>query len=81
MEHLNERNIKIRRLDNGGEYTSKEHIAFCKEAGIKRELIIPYSPKKNGVDEKMNRNIEECVKPMLHGQYLPPLLWEEACMM
>jgi len=41
--------IKILRFDNGGEYTSKEIIAFCKESGIKRELLVPYNPKKNGV--------------------------------
>jgi transposase InsO family protein len=31
--------IKVLRSDNGGEYTSKEFEGFCKEAGIKRELI------------------------------------------
>jgi transposase InsO family protein len=37
------------RSDNGGEYTSKEFISFCIEAGIKRELIVPYNPQQNGV--------------------------------
>ena len=43
-ENLSESNIKILRLDNGGEYTSKEFKDFCKEAGIKRELTTPYNP-------------------------------------
>ena len=30
VENLIERRIKILRSDNGGEYTSKELIAFCK---------------------------------------------------
>lgn len=49
VENLIERRIKILRSDNGGEYTSKEIIAFYKESRIKRELIVPYNPKQNGV--------------------------------
>jgi transposase InsO family protein len=37
--------IKVLRSDNGGEYTSKEFEGFCKEARIKRELIVPYNPQ------------------------------------
>lgn len=47
LENLIERRIKILRSDNGGEYTSKEIITFCKETGIKRELIVPYNPEQN----------------------------------
>jgi len=36
VETLTERRIKTLRSDNGGVYTSKEIIAYCKEAGIKR---------------------------------------------
>ena len=36
VETLTERKIKTLRSDNGGEYTSKEMIAYCKEASIKR---------------------------------------------
>ena len=78
VENLTERRIKIPRSDNGGEYTSKEIIAFCKEFGIKRELIVPYNPEQNGVVERKNRSIEESVKAMLHGQDLPKFLWGEA---
>ena len=39
------------RVDNGGEYTSKEFESFCKEDGIKRELTTPYNPQQNGVVE------------------------------
>ena len=31
------------RLDNGGEYTSGGFVDFCGEAGIKRELTVPYN--------------------------------------
>jgi transposase InsO family protein len=37
--------IKVLRLDNGGEYTSNEFKDFCKEEGIKRELIVSYNPQ------------------------------------
>jgi hypothetical protein len=30
IENLSERKIKILRSDNGGEYTSKEFVSFCK---------------------------------------------------
>lgn len=71
VENLTKRKIKILRSDNGGEYTSKDLIVFYKEAGIKRELIVPYNPKQNGVAERKNRTIEECVRTMLYDQDLP----------
>jgi transposase InsO family protein len=43
--------IKVMRLNNGGKYTSKEFEGFCKEARIKREMIVPYNPQQNGVVE------------------------------
>ena len=45
VETLTERKMKTLRSKNSGEYTSKELIAYCKEAGIKRELIVPYYSK------------------------------------
>ena len=39
-------------FDNGGEYMSNEFIEFCKKDGIKKETIVPYNPKKNGVVER-----------------------------
>ena len=37
IENHSERRIKTLRSNNGGEYTSKEFEALCKEAGIKRD--------------------------------------------
>ena len=74
------RKIKVLRLDNGGEYTSKEFINFCIEAGIKKELTVPYNPQQNGVAKRKNRTIIEATKEMIHDQSLPMTLWEEACM-
>jgi transposase InsO family protein len=62
IENLSERKIKILRSDNGGEYTSKEFVNFCKDVGIKRELTTPYNPQQNGVAERKNRIMLEAVK-------------------
>jgi transposase InsO family protein len=59
IENLKNKKIKMLRTDNGGEYTSKEFVAFCKSAWIRRELIVPHNPQHNDVAERKNRSIEE----------------------
>jgi transposase InsO family protein len=59
IENISKRKIKILRLDNGVEYTSKEFANFFKDAGIKRELTTPYNPQQNGVAERKNITIME----------------------
>jgi transposase InsO family protein len=54
IENLSKGKIKILRSDNGGEYTSKEFVNFCKDVGIKRELTTPYNPQQNDVAERKN---------------------------
>ena len=76
VENLSEKKIKILRSYNGGEFTSNEFNDYCKEAGIKRELTIPYNPHQNGVAERKNRSITEAVKAMIHDQDLPMHMWE-----
>jgi transposase InsO family protein len=66
IENLSERKINILKSDNGGEYTSKAFVNFCKDVGIKRELTTPYNPQQNGVVERKNRMIMEVVKTMIH---------------
>ena len=44
IENITNKKIKMLRTDNGGEYTSKEFIAFCKSAGIRSELTVPHNP-------------------------------------
>jgi transposase InsO family protein len=80
IENLSERKIKILRSDNGGEYSSKEFVNFCRDVGIKRELTTPYNTQQNGVAERKNRTIIKAVKTMIHDQDLPMCLWEEATM-
>ena len=46
---------------------------------IRRELITPHKPKKNGLDERKNRSIFGVTKAMLHDQGFPMFFWVEAC--
>jgi transposase InsO family protein len=46
IENLSERKIKILRSDNGGEYTSKEFVNFCKKLGSRGNSLLPIIPKK-----------------------------------
>jgi hypothetical protein len=71
--------IKFLRLENGGEYTSKESMDFFAGDDIRRELTIPYNPQRNGVVERNNMAIVGAVRAMLHDQGLPLFLWVEAC--
>jgi transposase InsO family protein len=80
IENLSERKIKILRSDNGGEYTLKEFVSFCRDVGIKRELTTPYNPQQNSVAERKNIMIMEAVKTMIQDQDLPMCLWAEAAM-
>jgi transposase InsO family protein len=44
IENLTNKKIKTLRIDNGGEYTSKELVSFCKLVGNRRELSVPHNP-------------------------------------
>jgi transposase InsO family protein len=46
--------IKCLRLDNGGEFTSKEFMDFCGELGIKRQFSTTKTPQQNRVVERKN---------------------------
>ena len=77
VKNLSGKRIKIVRLGNGGEYTSREFNDFYKEVGINTELTTPYNPQQNRVPERKNRTVVEAAKAMIHDQLLPMFLWEE----
>ena len=49
-----EHKIKALRLDNGGEYMSKQFEELLKIHGIARQTSTPYTPQQNGVAERVN---------------------------
>ena len=55
------------RKDNGGEFCKKEFEEFCKKCGIAQHKTTPYTPKKNGVVERMNKMLMERARSMLSG--------------
>jgi transposase InsO family protein len=61
VENQTGKKIKVLRSDNGGEYTSNEFKDFCREAGIKKELTMPYNPQQNGFgrEEEQDHNGEQ----------------------
>lgn len=78
VENQTGRHIRVLRTDNGGEFTSNDFNNFCRDTGIKMELIVPYNPQQNGVPERKNRSICEATKAIIHDQDLPMFLWVEA---
>jgi transposase InsO family protein len=66
IENTTNKKIKALRTDNGGEYTSKEFVSFCKSTGVMREIIVPHNSQQNGVAERKNRSIEEIVKSLMN---------------
>jgi transposase InsO family protein len=52
-------------MNNGGEFESLQFEDFFKSTRIKKQLTVPYNPKKNGVAERKNKTICEAVKAMM----------------
>jgi transposase InsO family protein len=79
VENQTRKRIKVLISNNGGEYTSHAFKRFCAGDGIKRELIVSYTPQQNEVSERKNKAIVGTAKAMLHDQDLPKFLWVESC--
>jgi transposase InsO family protein len=67
--------IKCLRLDNGGDFTSKEFMDFCGQHGIKRQFLVAKTPHKNGVVERKNKTVQEMAKTMLKYSTLSDIFW------
>ena len=72
------RKIKRVRSDNGGEYCNTGLDQALIDAGIKRELTVPYTPQQIGVSERKNRTLIEPTRTMLYESGLPKTFWGEA---
>ena len=78
VENQTEKKIKVLRIDNGGEFCSKEFEEFCKKCGIAWQKTTPYTPQQNAVAERMNKTLMERVRSMLNGVGLGQEFWVEA---
>jgi len=75
VENETRKRLKCLRSDNGGEYCNKEIGRYCSENVIHREKTVPGTPQENGVSERMNRTIMECVRCMRLHAGLPLQFW------
>ena len=77
VKNQSDRKLKCLRTDNGGEFKSEQFVNFFQECGIRREYTTPYSPKQNGIAERMNWTIQERVVSMLQHSGLSDGFWAE----
>ena len=70
--------LKILRIDNVGEYLSNEFKSCLPKHGIQHQLTVAYTPQQNGVAERMNRTLMDCVRSMLRTSSLDKKFWAEA---
>jgi hypothetical protein len=75
VENQTSRDIRVFRTNNGKKIDSYKYDELCRASGIKRELIVPYNPRHNGVAKRKNRMICEAAKAMTYDQNLPLPLW------
>ncbi len=78
VDNQTDMKIKTFRSNNGGEFVSKKFDNFLHECGIQRQTSAPYTPQQNGVAERANRTIMECVRSMIPTQGLDLEFWAEA---
>jgi hypothetical protein len=78
VENEMDSKIKCLRLDNGGEFTSKEFIDFYNKHGIKRQFFVARTPQQNGVVERKNRTVQEMARTMLMDSKLEDVFWTHA---
>jgi hypothetical protein len=64
VENETRKRLKCLRLDNGGEYCSKEFDNYFSYYGIRREKIVLGTPQENGVSKRMKRTIMERARSM-----------------
>eukprot|EP00253_Pinus_taeda_P032582 PITA_32582 len=67
VKNQTEKKIKVLRIDNGGEFCSKEFEEFSRKCGIAWQKNTPYTPQQNGVTGRMNKTLMERARSMLSG--------------
>jgi hypothetical protein len=67
--------VSVLRTDNGPELVSGAFTAWLRSRGILRERTAVYTPRQNGVVERMNRSVVELGRTMLIAASLPLTFW------
>ena len=80
IERQTEKNVKVLRTDNGGEFCICSDVFddYCRKEGIVRHHTIPYTPQQNGVAERMNMTIISKARCMLSNARMNKCFWAEA---
>ena len=65
-------------IDGGSEFLSTEWRTYCTNEGINIKMTQPYSPKMNGIAERLNRVLTEHASAMLWEAELPIGFWAAA---
>lgn len=77
-EALHGNKVAKLKMDNGGEYVSKEIKDFCTEKGIQMLYTVAHNPQMNGVAERLNRTLQEKAATMLLAGKIDEKFWNEA---
>jgi transposase InsO family protein len=67
--------MKCLRSNNGGEFTSKEFMDYCKRNGIKIQFFVARTPQQNEVVERKNMIVQEIARTMLMDSKLTDIFW------
>ena len=78
VENFTRLKINTLRTDRGGEYFSKEFEKYCRDSGIRHEMIVRHTPQQNGVCERKNRTIMKMARCLLKKKRLSRRFWAEA---
>ena len=70
--------IKVLRSDHRGKYLSKEFNKHLAAAGTAQRLTTHDTLQLNGITERLNRMLLECIQALGHASGLPQMLWGEA---
>ena len=73
-----QKNIKILRSDNGGEFVNTQMKQFFAEKGLIHQTSCAYTPEQNGVAERKNRIILEMTRSIMLDSKVPKFFWPEA---
>ncbi|KAI5337111.1 hypothetical protein L3X38_016380 [Prunus dulcis] len=63
--------VKIFRIDNGGEYVNNTLASFFRAQGIIHQTTTSFTPQQNGVSERKNRQLLEVARSLMLDMSVP----------